>query len=173
MKFDGLEPRRCEDIKGILSTRKRPEKFRDFLVTGPWWSEVQRLGSSLKASEIFRTSTSHFRKKKKKESSNCHNHLSDETYWDGLTALIAVVALCAVQSQCQEFEVPHRYIFLWKMYDPQAEWVMLRVALNCMHTAVSLNKRHEVSPYPASRKLHHHFRREIRTSKGQEVFSKQ
>ena len=29
-KFDGLESRRREDIKGIVYTRNRPEKFRDF-----------------------------------------------------------------------------------------------------------------------------------------------
>ena len=31
-KFDGLEPRRCEDITGIDA----PEKFRNFWETGPW-----------------------------------------------------------------------------------------------------------------------------------------
>ena len=36
-KFDGLEPRCCEDIKGIGAPRNRPEKFRDFWETGPRW----------------------------------------------------------------------------------------------------------------------------------------
>ena len=29
-KFGGLEPRRCEDIKGIVASEIGPKKFRDF-----------------------------------------------------------------------------------------------------------------------------------------------
>ena len=36
-KFDGLEPRSCEDINGNCGTRNTPEKFRDFWETSPKW----------------------------------------------------------------------------------------------------------------------------------------
>ena len=34
-KFDSLERRRCEDIKGIVAPEKKPEKFRIFWETDP------------------------------------------------------------------------------------------------------------------------------------------
>ena len=36
-KFDGLEPRSCEDVNGNSGTRNTPEKFRDFWETSPKW----------------------------------------------------------------------------------------------------------------------------------------
>ena len=35
-KFDGLEPRRCKDVRGIVAPKIDPEKVRDFWETGPW-----------------------------------------------------------------------------------------------------------------------------------------
>ena len=51
-RFEGLEPRRCEDIKGIVVPRNRPEKFRHFWERGPWTPRtVQRSMSCILMSE--------------------------------------------------------------------------------------------------------------------------
>ena len=50
MKFDGSEPRRCEDIKGIVAPEIGPKSYETFekQAPGECWSAENRKGPSTK-----------------------------------------------------------------------------------------------------------------------------